>query len=156
MTGDKAKEDPFSGLVGTIREQAARTIPPGLCLGTVKTASPLVIVANGMDLDRDDLMVAWYLMPGWRENLTEMLWPVTSQLPAASFTGTCKVTVGSTEYTGTVQVSRPAESVTGSTDAHNAVAVSHVAPLAAGDAVLLMPDSEGQTYYVLAKVVRPV
>lgn len=143
--------DPYLGLNAHIREQARGQLPERYVLGRVLSVSPLAVRAAGLDLDREDLLVAQHLLPGWREQLDGLRWPLTVRLPEKTLTGTCEITVDGTGYTGRVSVTRPGENVKGET-AETAGCIH--APLEAGDTVILIPDQDGQTYFLIEKLVK--
>lgn len=147
-------DDPFAGLVQAMDRRAARAARSPVCVGTVLEAAPgrLVIRCDGLELDQDDLLVASHLTAGWTQTLTGLGWPLTAQLPKAKFSGTCRVTVGTSSYTGTAEVTRPEEQVAGITADQGSA--TYPTPLAAGDWALLLRSEDGQSYYVLCKFVR--
>lgn len=144
--------DPYLGINTHIRAQAREQTQERYVLGQVLSTAPLVVRAGGMDLDREDLLVAQHLLPDWREHLTELTWPLTAQLPTRTMTGTCEVTIDGIRCTGTASVIRSQETVTGATE--ETADCTH-APLASGDTVLLFPDEDGQTYFLIEKLVKP-
>ena len=146
--------DPFAGILSELDHRAKRAATWPFCLGTVLEAGAgrLVIRADGMDLDQNELYVAEHLTEGWTEQLKELNWPLTANLPEAVFHGTCEIVISGETVTGTAQVTRPPETVEGET-ADEAPA-THTARLAAGDPVLLLKSQDGQTYYVMCKFVR--
>lgn len=148
-------EDPYAGLLLEMDGRARGVQPMSWCLGTVVAAEPghLVIHANGMDLDEEDLYVNPSLLPGQRPDRVAVelsasqatldvggknvrtylnlgMSGVIEQIPLWELPGTLTGTLlGSLRRTGTA--------------------------LASGDQVVLLPDGEGQTYFVLCKAVRP-
>lgn len=90
--------DPF---VGTTSISVKR--PGAVCaryaIGKVISTSPLVIRADGMDLDKEDLLVP--------AHLTKADWPVVSTLPYRVLEGSYNQT------TGKVTVIRPSEKLPG-------------------------------------------
>lgn len=145
--------DPFVGLNAHMRAQARKTAPPGCTVGTVIKAEPLVVRADGYDLDGDDLLVAEHLTATWREPLTELNWPLTARLPRKRFFGICKVPTQGGYMECECYVDRPEETVSGETA--EAAAVTHGPAFAVGDKVLLQPSPDGQIYYLLERLVRP-
>lgn len=147
-------DDPYAGLIGEFDARADRTYRSPLCEGTVLESSDgrLVVRADGMDLDQDDLLVASYLTKGWREQLYELAWPLMAQLPQAEFYGTCEVVISGTSITGKAQVTRPAEQVEGETA--KTAGATHPAALFIGDKVLLLRSRDEQSYYVICKFVK--
>ena len=153
MSGELTAKDPYCGLNQHFSRRAQGEIPSWYAIGQVLSVQPLRIRADGLDLDRTDLKAAGSLLGGWTEQLSGLSWPVSSQLPGKKLTGTCKVSVNGTEYTGTAEVSRPQETVSGTTAA--AAEAAHGARLAVGDEVLLLRSADGQTYYVIERMVAP-
>ena len=139
--------DPYVGLALQIQEQAKSCFPSYYAIGKVLSLSPMRIRAEGMDLDRGDVKLARHLLPNWREELGGLSWSVTVQLPYAELNGECKVG----DSSGTCTVKRPAQTLTGQTAA--AAQVTHKG-LQAGDEVLLLRSEDGQTYYVIDKLVE--
>lgn len=131
-------EDPYTGLLLEVDKRAKSQQPPGLLRGTVLDVGEgrLVIQAGGMTLDEQDLMVDARLWPK-----QEVPFRITLDIDGASVrthinTGMAVITsIPLWELPGTVTLESER--------------------LAVGDQVLLLPDAEGQTYYVLFKVVSP-
>ena len=140
--------DPYVGLNEYFGRKASEAVPSWYAVGKVISTSPLKIRADGMDLDLEDLYLAEHLTAGWQEQLTGLSWPLTARLPQKMFQGTCKCELSS----GTCQVVRTEETVEGKT-AKEAPA-THGALLHAGDQVLLLRSADGQTYYVIERLVK--
>ena len=140
--------DPYVGLNEYFGRKASEAVPSWYAVGKVISTSPLKIRADGMDLDLEDLYLAEHLTAGWQEQLTGLSWPLTAKLPQKTFQGTCKCELSS----GTCQVIRTEETVEGKT-AKEAPA-THGALLHAGDQVLLLRSADGQTYYVIERLVK--
>lgn len=140
--------DPYVGLNEYFGRKASEAVPSWYAVGKVISTSPLKIRADGMDLDLEDLYLAEHLTAGWQEQLTGLSWPLTAKLPQKMFQGTCKCELSS----GTCQVVRTEETVEGKT-AKEAPA-THGALLHAGDQVLLLRSADGQTYYVIERLVK--
>ena len=143
--------DPYLGLNNHIRRQAQGQIPTYYTIGKVISLRPLVVRAAGMNLDKDDLKIAQHLTPSWKEALSELSWPLTADLPGKRFDGQCQITIGTSTYTGTAWVTRPAETVNGKT-VEQATA-THPNSLLVGDEVILIPSADGQRYYMVDKLV---
>ena len=140
--------DPYVGLNEYFGRKASEAVPSWYAVGKGISTSPLKIRADGMDLDLEDLYLAEHLTAGWQEQLTGLSWPLTARLPQKMFQGTCKCELSS----GTCQVVRTEETVEGKT-AKEAPA-THGALLHAGDQVLLLRSADGQTYYVVERMVK--
>ncbi len=140
--------DPYVGLNDYFGRKAAGAVPSWYAVGRVISTTPLKIRADGLDLDIEDLYIAQHLTAGWIEQLTGLAWPVTSTLPQKIFSGQCQCGLSS----GNAWVTRPEEEVEGETA--EAAPVTHGALLKAGDLVLLLRSMDGQTYYVLERLVK--
>ena len=144
---ERDARDPDLGLNNHIRQQARSQIPAYYTVGKVVSLRPLLVRAAGMNLDRDDLRIAQHLLAGWTEHLTNLEWGVTSTLPQKRFYGQCECDLAK----GTAWVDRPKEDVNGKTVKE--ATATHDQPLAVGDQVLLIPSDDGQTYYMVEKMV---
>lgn len=140
--------DPYVGLNQYFGRKAAGAVPSWYAVGKVISTTPLKIRADGLDLDIEDLYIAQHLTAGWIEQLTGLAWPVTSTLPQKTFHGQCQCGLSS----GEAWVTRPEEDVEGKTA--EIATVIHGALLKAGDAVLLLRSGDGQTYYVIERLVK--
>ena len=140
--------DPYVGLNEYFGRKASEAVPSWYAVGKVISTSPLKIRADGMDLDLEDLYLAEHLTAGWQERLTGLSWPLTAKLPQKMFQGTCKCELSS----GTCQVVRTEETVEGKTSKE--APATHGALLHAGDQVLLLRSADGQTYYVIERLVK--
>lgn len=69
----QSARDPYLALNEHFRQQAGRVILPGHALGRVLSAAPLRVRADGLDLDGEDLRIAWHLTDEWREQLTSAM-----------------------------------------------------------------------------------
>lgn len=139
--------DPYLGLNNHIRQQAQNQIPAYYTIGKVMSVRPMIVRAAGMNLEKDDLKIALHLKNGWTEALSNLAWPLTAELPQAVFGGTCSCGLGS----GTCRVTRPRETVQGKTTEE--ASATHPQALMVGDEVILIPSSDGQTYYMVDKLV---
>ena len=140
--------DPYVGLNEYFGRKASEAVPSWYAVGKVICTSPLKIRADGMDLQRQMCIRDRHLTAGWQEQLTGLSWPLTAELPQKAFQGTCTCGLSS----GTCQVVRTEETVEGKT-AKEAPA-THGALLHAGDQVLLLRSADGQTYYVIERLVK--
>ena len=140
--------DPYVGLNEYFGRKASEAVPSWYAVGKVLATSPLKIRADGLDLDLEDLFIAQHLTAGWQEQLTGLSWPLTAELPQKGFQGTCTCGLSS----GTCQVIRPEETVEGKTAKE--APITHGSLLHAGDQVLLLRSADGQTYYVVERMVK--
>ena len=139
---------PYVGLNEYFGRKASEAVLPWYAVGKVLSTSPLKIRADGLDLDLEDLYLAQHLTAGWIEQLTGLAWPLTASLPRKQFDGKCNCSYGS----GSCYVIRPEETVEGKTT--EAAPITHGALLKAGDMVLLLRSADGQTYYVVERIVK--
>ena len=139
MNAESAR-DPYVGLNRLIDERAEGTRLAWYAVGKILSLSPLRIRADGMDLDSADLRVPESLFPNFLPGEAER--GIRAALPEKVFTGTCRVVVEGNTYWGTASVTRPQEPV------------QSKMPLAAGDEVLLLRSGDGQTYYLIERMVK--
>lgn len=140
--------DPYVGLNAYFGRKAGEAVPSWYAVGTVLSTSPFKVRADGLDLDIEDLYIAGHLTAGWVEQLTGLAWPVTATLPEKRLIGQCECGLAS----GTAWVARPEEAAEGST-AEEAT-ITHGSLLKAGDLVLLLRSTDGQTYYLMERLVK--
>lgn len=151
--------DPFAGLNLEMRRQAKSILPPSWCLGRVTAVGPgvLRIVANGMELDEEDLWVNPRLLAGHEE-------PVRVKIALAEGKEACEVSldvegewvqtyipIGEVAITSQRLYELPGV-LTGILSGTLEVLDNR---LQVGDWVALLPDANEEFYYVLTKVVRP-
>lgn len=128
--------DPYAGILLEMQDQSRKVQTPGWCLGTVLAVEGgLRIQADGQELDREDLLVDPRL-------LAEDGQP--KALAMELTTGAVTARVGVNTYGADILAGNLLGTFTLPEDA-----------LQAGDQVVLLPDREGQLYYVVCKVVRP-
>ena len=140
--------DPYVGLNQYFGRKAAQAVPAWYSVGKVIATSPLKIRADGMDLETEDLYIAEHLSAGWQERLSGLSWPLTAELPQKILRGECVCGLSS----GECQVIRPEETIQGETAKE--APVTHGALLHVGDQVLLLRSADGQTYYVIERMVK--
>ena len=145
---NETARDPYVGLNQYFGRKAAKAVPSWYAVGKVIATSPLKIRADGMDLETEDLYIAEHLSAGWQERLSGLSWPLTAELAQKTLLGECTCSLSS----GKCQVIRPQETVTGKTAAE--ATATHGALLHAGDQVLLIRSGDGQTYYVIERLVK--
>ena len=68
MSGQSAR-DPFLGLNQHIRQLSDDTRLPCHAVGRVLSTAPLRVRADGLDMDGEDLRIAWHLTDEWRHQL---------------------------------------------------------------------------------------
>ncbi len=66
---NQSARDPYLALNALFRQRAGEMILPGHALGRVLGTAPLRVRAEGLDLDAEDLRIAWHLTSGWMEQL---------------------------------------------------------------------------------------
>lgn len=127
--------DPYVGMCKFIDQRAGGQFSSPLTVGKVISVMPLRVRADGLDLDGDDLKIAEYLLPGWKES-------VTATLPAANYSGTCTCAAGG----GKCSVTRPG--------GEELQSVCHTKPAAVGEELLLLKSADGQTYYAVCELAE--
>lgn len=65
-------DNPYSSLIELFREQGAKYNAPDLMIGEILTVEPLTIKVGGIQLDKDNLYIADYLLKDYeREYISE-------------------------------------------------------------------------------------
>ncbi len=78
---NQSARDPYLALNAHFRNQAGRVILPGHALGKVLSVAPLRVRAEGLDLDAEDLRVAWHLTDDWMQQLLTSTAAFPPELP---------------------------------------------------------------------------
>lgn len=124
----------YLGLNNHIRQQAREQAPTYYAIGKILSLRPLKIRADGLDLDRDDLRVPESMYSNFIQEKPVEGRGVRTRLPMKEFVCKCALSIG--------VATRPEEYVYGATI------------LQVDDEVLLMRSSDGQTYYLLERMVE--
>ena len=66
---NQSARDPYLALNQLFRDRSREVQLPGHALGQVLSTKPLRVRAEGLDLDAEDLRVAWHLTDGWMQQL---------------------------------------------------------------------------------------
>ena len=152
--------DPYAGILLEMRSQAEKIQPPGWCLGTVlSVAGGLRIFAGGQELDGEDLLVDPSLL---EDRELPFFVDLDLDSPKEGAASSVTLDVGGTYVRTHIQVGQVTISsiplyelpgkLSGKVSGKLTITGSR---LAVGDKVVLLPDREGQLYYVVCKVVRP-
>lgn len=80
---NKSARDPYLALNEHFRKQAGQVMAPGHALGRVLSTAPLRVRADGLDLDAEDLRIAWHLTGDWMARMQATVeFPTAAQPPA--------------------------------------------------------------------------
>jgi len=130
-------QDPYVELLSAMQRQGKSVNPPGIRLAEIVSPPPNIIIKMvDLQIDKDNILIADYLLPGYRRNITM---PLTDS--QSEETDTVVGDHGSHTHDVT-KIGVPAGTMQ-LTDT-----------LKSGDTVAVMPTTDGQTYIILAKVVR--
>lgn len=129
-------ENPFADMLTIMREQGARDNPPTIQVATVVSPPPgIAIVLGELQVDKDNILIADYLLPNYQR----------------------KITIPETSATGSVNTNTPPPP---EPHVHNITKVGIPSgdikltdTLKIGDKVAVMSTADRQTYIILAKVV---
>ena len=140
--------DPYFDMLRMVREEAAGQIPLYVCLGQVlkATEKELLVLADGHQLDQDDILVADWLKPAWEEKADLLLQEeltMAGQLNGAA--SPCPN--GSHNYFRVDSIAG------GKIQDKKARYKPAELRLKEKDIVLLIPDQDRQIYYLITKVV---
>lgn len=117
-------KNPYSQLVKIMQEHGAKYNPPSVELATVISQSPLTVLAGELQLGKDNLLVADYLLSAYSRKIT---------IP--------NTTAGGTTTSGTISNIEIPEGTLSFTDSLNA-----------GDTLVVVQVNDS-TYAILARVV---
>jgi hypothetical protein len=120
-------KDPYVSIVGTMREEGSVYNPPSIDIATVISSDPLTITIPGMQIDKDKILVSDFLLEGYIRKIT---------IPSTSATG-------STSDGSISSINIPDGEL------------NLINGLKKGDKVACLSTSNGQTYIILCKVVKP-
>ncbi|MBW9158867.1 DUF2577 domain-containing protein [Clostridium tagluense] len=127
--------DPYSGLVNHMREQGAKYNPPAIQIGIVISSDPLTIKVGDLQLDKDDILVADYLLKNYK---LEINMPLTDGTGVISSS-----TVGDHgDHTHTISKLGITKGI-----------INSRIGLIKDDAVVMLATEDEQKYIVLARVV---
>ena len=80
---NQSARDPYLALNEHFRTLSGQMMTPGHALGQVLSTAPLRVRADGLDLDAEDLRIAWHLTSDWMDRMLAMVeMPTTAQPPA--------------------------------------------------------------------------
>lgn len=139
----KSNKDAFAGILEIMREMGAKDNPTTVIIGRVKSENPLIIKVNEIDIDKENLLIADYLLKDYeREAKIEGVGKITAQGQLGTITnGAGSGTLDSVNIT-TLENQASTE---GKIKFNNG--------LKAGDIVGLFPTVDNQTFIVFARLV---
>lgn len=129
------KENPYSKMIEIMKKQSASVNPPSIQIGEVISPNPLAIRIGDLQIDKDNILIADYLLKDYRRKV---------KIPEVTATGeTNNVSVGDH---GTHKHSVDKIGV-------NEVEITFLDTLKQGDKLAILSTGDGQTYMILARVV---
>lgn len=147
--------DPYAGFLLEMRDQARKILPPGWVLGTVVDVGDgrlKIRAEDGQELDEEDLWVDPRLLGGHESPFQVELSSVEDTKATLDIDGTyvrTYIPIGTSAIT-----SIPLWELPGVLSGKVTMKVTSDR-LKVGDRVAMLPTADGQSYYVLTKVVRP-
>lgn len=131
------KDNPYSKIIEQMKKQGASSNPPSIEIGEVILPNPLTIKIGDLQIDKDNILIADYLLKDYRRKV---------KIPEVTATGeTNNVSVGDH---GTHKHSVDKIGV-------NEVEITFLDTLKQGDKLAILSTGDGQTYIILARVVDP-
>lgn len=129
------KDNPYSKLIEQMKKQGATSNPPSVQIGEVISPNPLTIRIGDLQIDKDNILMADYLLKEYKRKV---------KIPEVTATGeTNNVSVGdhgihkhSVEKIGI-----------------NEVEITFLDTFKQGDKLAIIPTSDRQTFIILARVV---
>ena len=140
--------DPYFELLNMVRGEAAGQIPLYFCLGQIlkATEEKLVVLADGHELDQEDILVADWLKPAWEEK-AEILLQEELTMSGRLNGAASPCPNGSHNYFTVNNIEG------GKIEDKKAKYKPAELRLKENDIVLLIPDRDRQIYYLITKVV---
>lgn len=160
------EDTPIAKIAKAMRSEGAKDNPPSLCLGKVVSEAPLTIEVDGLPLDADNILIADYLVEGYKRSLQVTSQGTMSNNGNSSINGTLVSTTQNTSggsgedsfashnhsISNQATFDGPCES-TGQYTLSGESEVEFKPYLKKGDLLALMPMDGEQLYIVLCKVV---
>ena len=129
------KDNPYSKIIEQMKKQGASSNPPAIEIGKVISPNPLTIRIGDLQIDKDNILIADYLLKEYKRKI---------KIPEVTATGeTNNVSVGDhgTHKHNVIKVGV------------NEVEITFLDTLKQGDKLAILPTSDRQTYIILARVV---
>jgi len=129
------KDNPYSKLIEQMKKQGATSNPPSVQIGEVISPNPLTIRIGDLQIDKDNILMADYLLKEYKRKV---------KIPEVTATGeTNNVSVGDH---GTHKHSVEKIGI-------NEVEITFLDTFKQGDKLAIIPTSDRQTFIILARVV---
>ncbi len=129
------KENPYSKMVELMKKQGATSNPPSVQIGEVISPNPLTIRIGDLQIDKDNILIADYLLKDYKRKI---------KIPEVVATGeTNNVSVGDH---GTHKHSVDKIGI-------NEVEIIFLDTFKQGDKLAALSTEDKQTYIILARVV---
>ena len=129
------KDNPYSKLIEQMKKQGATSNPPSVQIGEVISPNPLTIRIGDLQIDKDNILIADYLLKDYKRKI---------KIPEVVATGeTNNVSVGDH---GTHKHSVDKIGI-------NEVEIIYLDTFKQGDKLAVLSTEDKQTYIILARVV---
>jgi len=139
-------DSPYAKLLGMMRSEGGYSNPPSIIIGTVVSDNPLIVDVGDLEVDKDNLYVADYLLKEHKREFKTDQMEITAQTVSGG---------------GSHTHSYPDGTITGGAHTHNINEltvtkgeIEYTDTLKKGDEVAVMPTADLQTYIILCRVVR--
>ncbi len=128
-------QNPYAELLSAMQRQGASVNPPTIKLAEVVSPPPDIIIKMGdLQVDKNNILIADYLLPGYKRNMSS-----TSEGDIISHDD------------GDPRAYSPYIVLEGLSHSGQITFTDTLKP---GDILAVMPTEDGQTYIILARVVR--
>lgn len=130
------KNDPYSEMVSMMRNEGSKNNPPTIQFADVSSVEPLKIKLGDIELDKDNLLIADYLLSNYSRQINTPLAlniDGETELATVGDHGSHKHNISSLKISGSISF----------TDAFKK-----------GDVVAVMPTGNVEKFVILARVVR--
>ncbi len=126
------KENPYSKMIEIMQKESANTNPPITQIGKVISPQPLIIEVGDLQVDKDNILIADYLLQNYKRKI---------KVPESETTG--ETAESNSHKHDVVKVGI------------NEVEVTFLDTLKQGDRLAVWPTEDKQTYIIVARVVDP-
>lgn len=129
------KENPYSKMIEIMQKQGSTSNSPTIAIGEVISSNPLTVKIGDLQIDKDNILIADYLLKDYKRIV---------KIPEVPATGeTNEVTI---ETHGTHKHSVEKIGI-------NEVEITFLDTFKQGDKLAIIPTSDRQTFIILARVV---
>lgn len=126
------KENPYSKMIEIMKRQGASVNPPSAQIGTVVSSNPLVIKIGDLPVDKDNILVADYLLERYKRKI---------KIPKVAAIGETGINNEHKHSVDSIGIDE--------------VEITFLDTIKQGDKLAVLPTEDKQTYIIIARMVSP-